>query len=184
MTTLAQTVTTVQLDTALRQMADRARTRYAGEAARIDRGLVIALNGGVTLHQDGTASVQSCSNAEVVYTVNGHCDCPDASRAPEGRCKHAFAKALVKKATALVAEEQAAQTYYATYYGPAQGWHPGQMQGSARHILGAGWFFTAEDGHGFYAEAHALVLGGNVAILEAQRVADGNLAAKVCRYGK
>jgi hypothetical protein len=26
------------------------------------------------------------------------------------------------------------------------------------------------------------VLGGNVAILEAQRVADGNLAAKVCGY--
>jgi hypothetical protein len=172
----------LQRDTALRQMADRARTRYAGEAARIDRGLVIALNGGVTLHPDGTASVQSSSNAEVVYTVNGQCDCPDAARAPEGRCKHAFAKALVKKATALVAEQQAAQTYYATYDGPDAGWHPGQMQGRARYIPGSGWFFTAEDGHSFYAEASTLVLGGNVAILEAQRVADGSLVHKVCGY--
>jgi len=112
MHTVAQTVTTVQFDTALRQMADRARTRYAGEAARIDRGLVIALNGGVTLYADGTASVQSSSNAEVVYTVNGHCDCPDASRAPEGRCKHRWAKCLVKRA---IADPPAPVTYYATY---------------------------------------------------------------------
>jgi hypothetical protein len=98
----------LQRDTTLRQMAEKARTRYAGEAARLDRGLVIALNGGVTLHQDGTASVQSCSNAEVVYHVaHGTCDCPDFQRAPEGRCKHRFAACLVKKA-------QQASQYYTT----------------------------------------------------------------------
>jgi hypothetical protein len=110
MQTVTQTVTTVQFDNALRAMADRARTRYAGEAARIDRGLVIALNGGVTLHQDGTASVQSCSNAEVVYHVaHGTCDCPDVQRAPEGRCKHRYAVCLVKKAQVQVASSPVAR---------------------------------------------------------------------------
>ena len=108
-----ETSSTVQFDTTLRQLAAQATTRYAGEKARIDRGLVLALNGHVTLHADGTASVQSGTDAEVVYTVNGHCDCPDVARAPEGRCKHRWAKCLVKRAL------QAAQYYTSTT--PAQG---------------------------------------------------------------
>ena len=103
----------LQRDTTLRQLAVQAATRYAGEQARIDRGLVLALNGHVTIHPDGTASVQSGTDAEVVYTVNGHCDCPDASRAPEGRCKHRWAKCLVKRAM------QAGAYYTSTT--PAQG---------------------------------------------------------------
>jgi len=190
MHTVAQTVTTVQFDTALRQMADRARTRYAGEAARIDRGLVIALNGGVTLYADGTASVQSSSNAEVVYTVNGHCDCPDASRAPEGRCKHRWAKALGKKATALLAEQQAAQTYYATYTTPdgevLQGTARWMPQAEAPWLHGDGWLFVSETEEAYFTgRTHALVLGGNVAILEAQRVADETApghVARICGY--
>lgn len=193
MTTLAQTVTTVQFDTALRQMADRARTRYAGEAARIDRGLVIALNGGVTLHRDGTASVQSCSNAEVVYHVkHGTCDCPDFSRAPEGRCKHRYAVCLVKKAQAQVEREQAAQTYYATYTTPdgevLQGtarWIP---QHTAPWLPGDGWLFVAETDEAYFTgRAYALVLGGRVDILDAQRVADETApghVARICGYGK
>jgi hypothetical protein len=110
---VAQSTTTVQFDTALRTLAAQATSRYAGEKARIDRGLVLALNGHVTIHQDGTASVQSGTDAEVVYTVNGQCDCPDVARAPEGRCKHRWAKCLVKRAM------QAAQYYASTT--PAQG---------------------------------------------------------------
>jgi hypothetical protein len=114
--TVAQTTTeyteklrqALQRDTTLRQLAAQATTRYAGEKARIDRGLVLALNGHVTLHTDGTASVQSGTDAEVVYAVNGHCDCPDVARAPEGRCKHLWAKCLVKRAM------QAAQYYTST----------------------------------------------------------------------
>jgi hypothetical protein len=98
----------LQRDTTLRQLAAQATARYAGEKPRIDRGLVLALNGHVTLHTDGTASVQSGTDAEVVYTVNGHCDCPDVARAPEGRCKHRWAKCLVKRA------QQAAQYYTST----------------------------------------------------------------------
>jgi hypothetical protein len=180
MQTVTQTVTTVQFDNALRAMADRARTRYAGEAARIDRGLVIALNGGVTLHQDGTASVQSCSNAEVVYHVaHGTCDCPDIQRAPEGRCKHVWARCFVRKATTQIAEHHAAHTYYATYYA-----EHATYQGTAQYLDGQGWVFRSDEDDFTlaYADCGSLALGGNVAQLEAQRVADGDLVRKACGY--
>src|SRR5262245_61647227 len=130
-------VNTVQFDAALRGLAERARTRYAGEAARIDRGLCLALNGHVTLHDDGTASVRSGKDAEIVYHVNGHCDCPDAQRAPEGRCKHKWAKCFVKRAT----QQLAAQRYFATYTAPDGEAH----QGIATQT-GQGWLFVSDDG--------------------------------------
>ena len=98
MSTVHETSSTIQFDTTLRTLERAARKAYPAEHGRLMRGLVLALNGHVTLHADGTASVKSGSDAEVVYTVNGHCDCPDASRAPEGRCKHRWAKCLVKRA--------------------------------------------------------------------------------------
>jgi hypothetical protein len=94
----------LQRDTTLRQLAAQATARYAGEKARIDRGLGLALNGHVTLNEDGSAEVLSGSGAEVVYHVaHGTCDCPDFARAPDGRCKHRWAACLVKKATKAMA---------------------------------------------------------------------------------
>ena len=93
-----ETISQHTMERILRTLADQARTRYAGESARIDRGLVIALNGGVTLQANGVALVSSQSHAEIVYAVNGQCDCPDATRAPEGRCKHRWAKTFAKRA--------------------------------------------------------------------------------------
>jgi hypothetical protein len=114
MNTVHETSSTVQFDAALRQLAAQATTRYAGEQARIDRGLVLALNGHVTVHADGSADVLSGSGAEVAYHVAaGTCDCPDFERAPDGRCKHRYAVCLVKKATKAMA-------YYATTT-PSQG---------------------------------------------------------------
>ena len=55
---------------------------------------------------------------EVTYAVNGGCDCPDAARAPEGRCKHRYAVALMRAATKLLAEATA-QRYHAQYTSPA-----------------------------------------------------------------
>ena len=111
---VAETTNTVQFDTMLRQLATQATARYAGEKARIDRGLVLALNGHVTRNADGSADVLSGSGAEVAYHVaHGACDCPDVTRAPDGRCKHRWAACLVKRA------EQAGAYYTSTT--PAQG---------------------------------------------------------------
>ena len=88
----AQHGSDVARDAALRTLAAAATERYAGEKVRISKGLVIALNYGATLQADGTALVQSQTELEITYTVNGHCDCPDATHgATEGRCKHRWA---------------------------------------------------------------------------------------------
>lgn len=106
-------------DDTLRSLATQATARYAGEQARIERGLLLALNGHVTLHADGTATVRSGSDAEVGYTVaHGTCDCPDFSRAPDGRCKHRYGVCLVKKAQAQRARQSAKRiAYHASYHG-------------------------------------------------------------------
>ena len=116
-TTQPTATATVQFDTALRCAARKATARYVGESARIDRGLAIALNGGVT-YSAGYALVQSQADPEVTYAVNGGCDCPDAARAPEGRCNHRYAVALMRAATKLLAEATA-QRYHAQYTSPA-----------------------------------------------------------------
>lgn len=183
MQTVPETTTPVQFDDALYALAAQARTRYAGEHARIDRGLVIALNHGVTLHADGSADVQSASDPELVYHVaHGTCDCPDFQRAPDGRCKHRWSVCLTRKATQQMTATQtpaAAQTYYATYTEPTGL----VLQGTATwRPVEQAWLFVSDANEAYLTRrAHALVLGGNVQVLEAQREADGNLAAKVCR---
>lgn len=167
MATVAESTNTVQFDHALRTLAAQARTRYAGEAARIDRGLCLALNGHVTLHEGGTASVTSASDAEVVYTVNGHCDCPDASRAPEGRCKHRWATCLVKRAQQQTSETHAVR-HYALYTAPDGTAHDGIATQT-----GSGWLFVAEDGlDPLFASSAALVLYGRCHLADAQLDAD------------
>lgn len=163
MTTVTQTQTVAQFDHALRTLAARAKTRYPDEQARIDRGLVLALNGHVTLHADGTARVQSGSDAEVVYTVNGCCDCADAQRAPAGKCKHRYAKALVKRALQPTHTRVA---YHATY----QGQH-GQ---AIRDEFGSVYFHGDDDQMTplFDTDAPALLLAGRVDLAADQRRRD------------
>lgn len=89
-------VATIQFDAALLQATSRAKAAYPTEAVRIERGLQIAIVGGVTLLPDGTAEVQSQTHDNITYRVNGHCSCVDIDHAPAGRCKHRWAKSLVK----------------------------------------------------------------------------------------
>ena len=89
-------------DIALRQAAACARAKYPGEDKRIERGLLLALNGKVEIGID-EAYVQSDRDPEVVYTVShGHCECPDRYNAPDGRCKHVIAAWLTKIALAAL----------------------------------------------------------------------------------
>ena len=76
-------------------MCQRALAKHPEEAARIQRGYAIAVEGGVHLSGVGLASVQSQRQPETWYTVYSQCPCWDATRAPDGRCKHRWAKALM-----------------------------------------------------------------------------------------
>lgn len=181
MHTVPESAATVQFDTALRTLAGQARSRYAGEAARIDRGLVLALNQAVTLLPTGGALVQSQSEAEIVYTVqHGQCDCPDASRAPEGRCKHRWAACLARKAQAEVAQH----SWFATYTTP---WGDARQGIATWDAATQRYLFVPEDGaEPCYPAETALALGGNVALYEAKRAEDeaaGGLVALICGYG-
>jgi hypothetical protein len=118
-------MTITQFDTDLRALAAKATTRYPGEQARIERGLLLALNGHVELQPDGTATVRSGKDHEVVYRITGArgCDCPDAQRHADAICKHAWARALVKKAA------RPRVAYHATYKGePGQAIRDEQMR--------------------------------------------------------
>ena len=98
----------VQFDAALLQATGRAKTAYPAEHVAIERGLQIALGGGVTLRADGMAIVQSQSHPGDTYRINGRCTCRAAAEAPEGRCKHRWAKSLTIWARQRSPEPEAA----------------------------------------------------------------------------
>lgn len=106
MPSITPTLTPVndQVASALHVLRARALDRYPNEEARINRGHALALQGGVTLHADGTASAYSTTLVDTWYRINGTCLCQDAAfRAPAGRCKHRWATCLLRKALAHLA---------------------------------------------------------------------------------
>ena len=109
---------------ALDRIRQQALAQYPKEAARIRRGHAIAVQGGVHLDGHGLAAVQSQRHPETWYTVNGHCTCHDASRAPAGRCKHRWAKALLVQALTTPYAFPRWRKYEATYQGPESGGEP------------------------------------------------------------
>jgi hypothetical protein len=109
MTTVPQTTFSAQhtltFDAALRDA--RLQLPATADATRADRGLVLALNGAVTLDSPTVAHVTSERDPEVVYHVTRwQCDCPDSQRrlaqrtdasTPLGHfwCKHQYGVALM-----------------------------------------------------------------------------------------
>ena len=86
-------------DQTLRDDARRLKFLHPGEGPRLDRGLVLALNGAATYVDGQYWQVRSATDAEVVYTLLPEgCDCPDRQRAPDGRCKHYWAVYLTHAA--------------------------------------------------------------------------------------
>jgi hypothetical protein len=122
----------------LNLMCQRALAKHPEEAARIQRGYAIAVEGGVHLSGVGLATVQSQRQPETCYTVHSRCTCWDVTRAPDGRCKHRWAKALMVQALTYMAQQSEAPDevlprpydfpqwtkYEATYQGPESGGEP------------------------------------------------------------
>ena len=153
---------------ALDLMRQWALETYPQEAARIQRGYAIALLGGVHLQGDGLAAIQSQSQPETWYTVNGHCRCYDSTRVRPGHCKHRWAKTLLTKALTYLAQHSIEpldtlpapyafprwRYYEATYQGPESGWE--HVNGIAE-LIESGLFFFRPAGqatgwHCGYAE--------------------------------
>ena len=69
---------------------------------RLERAVALALEGHVDLHAGGVAMVVSQHEPTTRYTVNGQCNCPDASTAPQGWCKHRLAAQIARQAQLLM----------------------------------------------------------------------------------
>jgi hypothetical protein len=156
-----------------------ALSHHPKEAARIQRGHAIALQGDVRCYGSGLAEVQSQSQSQTTtwYVVNGRCYCPDSGRAPQGRCKHRWAAWVLTWAQTHLAQQngasapQAPKTLYhiprwkcyeATYQGPCTAMQP--VNGIAK-LLEADRFFFQPDhgGYGWEAAYHEVALGPGIA---------------------
>jgi hypothetical protein len=80
---------------------------------KVDKARDLVLGGLVTRNADGTFTVKSQSERGKTYVINGSCTCPDAEKAPEGRCKHLISTFLWRKARkaieAQLAEQESAE---------------------------------------------------------------------------
>jgi len=172
MTTVPHTFSadhTLALDAALRDA--RTQLPRTAEAKRADRGLVLALNGAVTLESDTIALVHSGSDADVTYRVHsrGGCDCVDATRRsqqmPDARpgvrgCKHFYAAVLTAMATLnLACKGYQPEADVVLYPAVAMGESGCTWSGYALETPDSGWWFDFGDGSGgFYTSVHDLEL--------------------------
>jgi hypothetical protein len=160
---------------ALELMQQRALEQCPGEAARIQRGHDIAAGGGVQLYGPGLAEVQSQRQPATWYTVNSHCMCQDASRAPQGRCKHRWAKALMVQALTYLVQHSEPPAdllpqpyafprwtkYEATYQGPESGGEP--VNGIAELLEpGLFVFWPADQRTCWHCAYHEVALGPGI----------------------
>jgi hypothetical protein len=76
---------------------------------RLARAVALCETGCVWMAEDGIHAQVQSSDGEHFYTVNGTCACPDATyRGIEGRCQHALAVKLYRKAVQRIYTSQPA----------------------------------------------------------------------------
>ncbi|HSF30289.1 MAG TPA: hypothetical protein VLK82_07440 [Candidatus Tectomicrobia bacterium] len=158
---------TVAFDAALRDA--RMQLPRSADAARADRGLVLALNGHVRLVSTTEAHVTSEKDPEVVYHVHsrGGCDCYDACRrleqmpdaAPGVRaCKHWYAAVLMAMAHVNVSLKGYVPAVAEVWY-PAvsldEQWY-GHSGYATETEPGLWWFCFADWNGGFYTDTTML----------------------------
>jgi hypothetical protein len=88
---------------AVHRASELAHSKYdAAHHGHIERGCAVVLQGALWVEEDGTVMIQSSEDPQHWWVVNSHCDCPSARHeAPEGICKHRWARALYRRAGEL-----------------------------------------------------------------------------------
>lgn len=90
--------------------AASAKAALPGEAGRIDCGRDLVLANRVMPQEDGTFVVYSTSERGKSYPVaDSRCTCPDAAKAPEGRCKHVLSTWIWRKSRSAIAGQELPQ---------------------------------------------------------------------------
>lgn len=96
-----------------------ATEKYPREVARINKGAILITMGHVDLEDHGySARIRSASHADVLYTVNGTCQCTAFRFLADGHCSHRWAKSLLNKALGSLEH-----MWYAVYHCPGTVFH-------------------------------------------------------------
>jgi len=90
---------------AVKRTFDLAMARLPKEShAHLERAHALVIHRHVFPTDDGKHAQVLSSDGTRWYPVNGHCTCMDASRAPQGLCKHRLAFGLYRRASELLWE--------------------------------------------------------------------------------
>jgi hypothetical protein len=79
-------------------VAAQAKAALPEANGRVERARDLVLGHLVSRNQDGTFTVRSQSARGKSYTINGECNCPDAAKLVDKRCKHRIATWIWRKA--------------------------------------------------------------------------------------
>ena len=94
---------------AVKRTFDLAMARLPKELyGHLERAHALVLHHHVFPTDDGKHAQVLSSDGERWYPVNGHCTCMDATKAPQGLCKHRLAFGLYRRASELLAQHGAA----------------------------------------------------------------------------
>ena len=89
----------MKVDT-IRTVLARGQEAHPELAGRMERAAMLVVLRRVEPEPDGTWLVESERERGLFYTVRSDpdapCTCPDVARAPQGRCKHVLAVALLR----------------------------------------------------------------------------------------
>ena len=84
-------------------LAAKTLTRMPSLNGRTEKACKLVLQGDVTLHDDGTATVNSLTDPALVYrVVHRACDCKDYDHAPEHLCCHRLSVGFLRKVQELL----------------------------------------------------------------------------------
>lgn len=97
-----ETITTFR--DALERVSALAHARLPQELhGHLERAHALVRHGHVWMDEDGRHAQVLSSDGQSWYVCNGHCTCMDATRAPQGLCKHRLSVGLYRRASELLA---------------------------------------------------------------------------------
>ena len=95
----------------LATLAAKTKTKIPALNGRVEKALTLALAGDVELHDDGSATVYSSSDATKRYEIReGTCTCRDFDQAPEQLCQHRLSAGLVRRTYELLPQSSPVET--------------------------------------------------------------------------
>src|SRR5262245_59320154 len=120
---------------AVEVIADKARAKLPELNTRVDKAVLLVLNGDVSVNANGEGTVASQSNGHEVYAVGKgeFCGCKDHPKAVKGLCKHILSYHIFTRGRALAREKLVALDAEASKTEPLPTLQPAPAVSSGTH---------------------------------------------------